>query len=79
MLNRNPYVRRKVRSFLRGSPQQVAFSHIRQDFLLARVPQPRGMIVRLTDGLGSVANVRTHGTTQRIVAVSFAAERNSVP
>ena len=36
------------------------------------------MNVQLIGWLGSVANARTHGTTQRIVAEAFAAEQSEL-
>ena len=52
------------------------FSYIRQDFFLGR--SFRDLVdlnAQLVDWLDTVANVRLHGTTQRIVAEAFAAEQ----
>jgi transposase len=52
------------------------FSYIRQDFFLERrFRNLEDLNSQLTDWLGTVANVRIHGTTQRIVAEAFAAEQ----
>src|SRR5215210_8257121 len=52
------------------------FSYIRQDFFLARsFRNLEDLNAQLQDWLDTVANVRLHGTTQRIVSEAFAAER----
>jgi hypothetical protein len=52
------------------------FSYIRQDFFLARsFRNLDDLNAQLDDWLATVANVRLHGTTQRIVAEAFAAEQ----
>jgi transposase len=52
------------------------FSYIRQDFFLGRnfrnLDDLNGQLI---DWLGTVANVRVHGTTQRVVAEAFDAEQ----
>ena len=54
------------------------FSYIRQDFFLARTFRNLDDLnAQLRDWLDTVANVRLHGTTQRIVAEAFAAESQS--
>jgi transposase len=52
------------------------FSYIRQDFFLARsFCNLDDLNAQLQDWLATVANVRLHGTTQRIVSEAFAAEQ----
>jgi hypothetical protein len=52
------------------------FSYIRQDFFLARSFRDLDDLnAQLDDWLATIANVRVHGTTQRVVAEAFAAER----
>ncbi|WP_444980383.1 Mu transposase domain-containing protein, partial [Methylobacterium oxalidis] len=52
------------------------FSYIRQDFFLARSFRDLGDLnAQLRSWLDTVANVRLHGTTQRIVSEAFAAEK----
>jgi len=52
------------------------FSYIRQDFFLARTFRNLDDLnAQLDDWLATVANVRLHGTTQRIVSEAFAAEQ----
>jgi hypothetical protein len=52
------------------------FSYIRQDFFLARpFRNLDDLNGQLADWLATVANVRLHGTTQRIVSDAFAAEQ----
>jgi hypothetical protein len=52
------------------------FSYIRQDFFLGRrFRNLDDLNVQLADWLETVANVRVHGTTQRIVAEAFTAEQ----
>jgi hypothetical protein len=52
------------------------FSYIRQDFVLGRsFRNLHDLNEQLRDWLASVANVRLHGTTQRIVSEAFAAEQ----
>ena len=55
------------------------FRYIRQDFFLARqFLNLADMNRQLRDWLDTVANVRVHGTTQRVVAQHFAEERPSL-
>jgi hypothetical protein len=52
------------------------FSYIRQDFFLGRsFRNLDDLNAQLDDWLATVANVRLHGTTQRIVSEAFAAEQ----
>jgi transposase len=52
------------------------FSYIRQDFFLGRsFRNLEDLNAQLIDWLGKVANVRVHGTTQRVVAEAFATEQ----
>ena len=52
------------------------FSYIRQDFFLGRrFRNLDDLNAQLADWLATVANVRVHGTTQRIVAEAFTAEQ----
>ena len=52
------------------------FRYIREDFFLGRSFRDLDDLnSQLTDWLDTVANVRVHGTTQRIVAEAFAAEQ----
>jgi len=52
------------------------FSYIRQDFFLARTFRNlEDLNAQLDDWLATVANVRMHGTTQRVVSEAFAAEK----
>jgi transposase len=52
------------------------YRYIRQDFFLARRFQNLGDMNRqLREWLGTVANVRVHGTTHRVVAQHFGEER----
>jgi hypothetical protein len=52
------------------------FSYIRQDFFLARsFRNLEDLNAQLIDWLDTVANVRIHGTTQRVVAEAFADEQ----
>lgn len=55
------------------------FRYIRQDFFLARRFRNLGDLnAQLRQWLDTVANVRLHGTTQRVVAEHFAEERPSL-
>jgi transposase len=52
------------------------FSYIRQDFFLGRsFRNLDDLNLQLVDWLDSVANIRVHGTTQRVVAEAFADEQ----
>jgi hypothetical protein len=55
------------------------FSYIRQDFFVARsFRKLEDLNVQLTDWLATVANVRVHGTTQRVVSEAFASEKEDL-
>jgi len=55
------------------------FSYIRKDFFLARTFRNLDDLnTQLDDWLETVANVRLHGTTQRVVAEAFAAEQSEL-
>lgn len=70
-----PRACRPYRAKTKGKVERP-FSYIRQDFFLARsFRNLEDMNDQLIDWLDSVANVRLHGTTQRIVAEAFAAEQ----
>src|SRR5512133_2110704 len=57
-------------------PRASPFSYIRQDFFLARsFRNLDDLNAQLDDWLATVANARVHGTTQKVVAEAFAAER----
>ena len=50
--------------------------HIRQDFFLARsFRNLEDLNAQLIDWLETLANIRVHGTTQRVVGEAFAAEQ----
>ena len=52
------------------------FSYIRQDFFLARsFRNLADLNAQLDEWLATIANVRVHGTTQKVVAEAFAAEK----
>lgn len=52
------------------------FRYIREDFFLGRsFRNLDDLNLQLSDWLDTVANVRVHGTTQRVVAEAFAAEQ----
>lgn len=52
------------------------FRYIREDFFLGRAFRNlEDLNVQLGDWLDTVANIRVHGTTQRVVAEAFAAEQ----
>lgn len=73
-----PRACRPYRAKTKGKVERP-FSYIRQDFFLARrFRNLEDMNVQLIGWLGSVANARTHGTTQRIVAEAFAAEQSEL-
>ena len=70
-----PRACRPYRAKTKGKVERP-FSYIRQDFLLARTFRNLDDLnAELDDWLATVANVRLHGTTQRIVAEAFAAEK----
>lgn len=70
-----PKACRPYRAKTKGKVERP-FSYIRQDFFLARnfrnIDDLNG---QLDDWLATVANVRVHGTTQKVVADAFALER----
>jgi transposase len=70
-----PRACRPYRAKTKGKVERP-FSYIRQDFFLARSFRNLDDLNRqLDDWLATVANVRLHGTTQRIVSEAFAAEQ----
>ncbi len=70
-----PRACRPYRAKTKGKVERP-FSYIRQDFFLARSFRSlEDLNEQLQDWLDTVANVRLHGTTQRIVSEAFAAER----
>jgi Integrase core domain len=70
-----PRACRPYRAKTKGKVERP-FSYIRQDFFLARTFRSLDDLNnQLDDWLATVANVRLHGTTQRIVAEAFAAEQ----
>jgi transposase len=70
-----PRACRPYRAKTKGKVERP-FSYIRQDFFLARsFRNLEDLNDQLRDWLDTVANVRLHGTTQRIVAEAFAAEQ----
>jgi transposase len=71
----HPKACRPYRAKTKGKVERP-FSYIRQDFFLARTFRNLDDLnTQLDDWLATVANVRLHGTTQRIVAKAFAAEQ----
>ena len=70
-----PRACRPYRAKTKGKVERP-FSYIRQDFFLGRSFRDlEDLNAQLIDWLDTVANVRVHGTTQRIVAAAFAAEQ----
>jgi transposase len=70
-----PRACRPYRAKTKGKVERP-FSYIRQDFFLGRrFRNLDDLNAQLADWLASVANVRVHGTTQRIVAEAFAGEQ----
>ena len=70
-----PRACRPYRAKTKGKVERP-FSYIRQDFFLGRGFRTlEDLNAQLIDWLDTVANVRVHGTTQRIVAEAFAAEQ----
>jgi transposase len=70
-----PRACRPYRAKTKGKVERP-FSYIRQDFFLGRSFRDlEDLNAQLIDWLDTVANVRVHGTTQRIVAEAFAAEQ----
>jgi transposase len=73
-----PKACRPYRAKTKGKVERP-FSYIRQDFFLARTFRNLDDLnTQLADWLVTVANVRVHGTTQRIVAEAFAAEQGEL-
>lgn len=71
----HPRACRPYRAKTKGKVERP-FSYIRKDFFLARsFRNLDDLNAQLQAWLGSVANVRLHATTQRVVAEAFAAER----
>jgi transposase len=70
-----PRACRPYRAKTKGKVERP-FSYIRQDFFLARSFRTLDDLnTQLQHWLDTVANVRLHGTTQRVVSEAFAAER----
>ena len=70
-----PRACRPYRAKTKGKVERP-FSYIRQDFFLGRsFRNLDDLNGQLDDWLATVANVRLHGTTQRIVSEAFAAEQ----
>ena len=71
----HPRACRPYRAKTKGKVERP-FSYIRQDFFLARsFRNLDDLNAQLDDWLAAVANARVHGTTQKVVAEAFAAER----
>jgi transposase len=71
----HPRACRPYRAKTKGKVERP-FSYIRKDFFLARsFRNLDDLNAQLQAWLGSVANVRLHATTQRVVAEAFAAEQ----
>ena len=74
----HPRACRPYRAKTKGKVERP-FSYIRQDFFLARTFRNLDDLNgQLDDWLATVANVRVHGTTQKIVAEAFAAEQTEL-
>jgi len=70
-----PKACRPYRAKTKGKVERP-FRYIREDFFLGRAFRDMEDLNRqLADWLGTVANVRLHGTTNRVVAEAFAAEQ----
>jgi transposase len=70
-----PRACRPYRAKTKGKVERP-FRYIREDFFLGRTFRNlEDLNLQLTDWLDTVANVRVHGTTQRVVAEAFAAEQ----
>lgn len=70
-----PRACRPYRAKTKGKVERP-FRYIREDFFLGRAFRNLDDLnVQLADWLDTVANVRVHGTTQRVVADAFAAEQ----
>lgn len=73
-----PRACRPYRAKTKGKVERP-FSYIRQDFFLGRrFRNLEDLNGQLIDWLDSVANIRLHGTTQKIVAQAFAAEQSEL-
>ena len=73
-----PRACRPYRAKTKGKVERP-FSYIRQDFFLGRTFRNlEDLNAQLADWLATVANVRLHGTTQRIVSEAFAAEQTEL-
>jgi transposase len=71
----HPRACRPYRAKTKGKVERP-FSYIRQDFFLARTFRDlEDLNAQLDEWLTTLANVRVHGTTQRVVAEAFAAEK----
>jgi transposase len=71
----HPKACRPYRAKTKGKVERP-FSYIRQDFFLARTFRNLDDLnAQLDDWLATIANVRVHGTTQRIVMEAFVAEQ----
>jgi transposase len=71
----HPRACRPYRAKTKGKVERP-FSYIRQDFFLARsFRNLDDLNAQLDEWLATIANVRVHGTTQKIVAEAFATER----
>ena len=74
----HPRACRPYRAKTKGKVERP-FSYIRQDFFLARsFCNLDDLNAQLDDWLATVANVRVHGTTQKVVAEAFAVERSEL-
>jgi transposase len=74
----HPRACRPYRAKTKGKVERP-FSYIRQDFFLARTFRNlNDLNAQLDEWLTTVANLRVHGTTQKVVAEAFAAERNDL-
>jgi transposase len=70
-----PRACRPYRAKTKGKVERP-FSYIRQDFFLGRsFRNLDDLNAQLIEWLDTVANIRVHGTTQRVVGEAFAAER----
>ena len=70
-----PRACRPYRAKTKGKVERP-FRYIREDFFLGRTFRNlEDLNAKLADWLDTVANVRVHGTTQRVVAEAFAAEQ----
>jgi hypothetical protein len=70
-----PRACRPYRAKTKGKVERP-FRYIREDFFLARsFRNLDDLNAQLTDWLDTVANVRVHGTTQRVIAEAFEEER----